>query len=72
MGIVELREAKAAQVATRDTQAYASAVAKRIGGRTTDPIDIKDPAKLKGMQQECIGGDQCAASAFNIDQELGL
>ncbi|MCL8301406.1 structural protein P5, partial [Pseudomonas mosselii] len=26
-----------------------SAVAKRLGVRTTDPIDIKDPATLKGM-----------------------
>lgn len=32
-----------------DTQAYASAVAKRIGVRTTDPIDIRNPATLKGM-----------------------
>ena len=32
-----------------DTQAYAGAVAKRIGVRTTDPINIKDPATLKGM-----------------------
>jgi len=32
-----------------DTQAYASAVAKRLGVRTTDPINIKDPATLRGM-----------------------
>ncbi|WP_176509456.1 MULTISPECIES: structural protein P5 [Pseudomonas] len=32
-----------------DTQAYASAVAKRIGVRTTDPIDIRNPATLRGM-----------------------
>ena len=32
-----------------DTQAYASAVAKRIGVRATDPINITDPATLKGM-----------------------
>ncbi len=32
-----------------DTQAYAAAVAKRIGVRTTDPIDIRNPATLKGM-----------------------
>ena len=32
-----------------DTQAYAGAVAKRIGLRTTDPINIKDPATLRGM-----------------------
>ncbi|MBI6917124.1 structural protein P5, partial [Pseudomonas juntendi] len=32
-----------------DTQAYASAVAKRLGVRTTDPINIKDAATLRGM-----------------------
>ncbi len=32
-----------------DTQAYASAVAKRLGVSTTDPINIKDPATLRGM-----------------------
>ena len=32
-----------------DTQAYASVVAKRLGLRTTDPINIKDPATLRGM-----------------------
>mgnify|MGYP006150708539 CR=1 FL=1 len=32
-----------------DTQAYAAAVAKRLGVRATDPIDIKDPATLRGM-----------------------
>jgi hypothetical protein len=32
-----------------DTQAYAAAVAKRLGLRATDPIDIKDPATLRGM-----------------------
>lgn len=32
-----------------DTQAYASAVAKRLGVRPTDPINIKDPATLRGM-----------------------
>ncbi|QDY39956.1 structural protein P5 [Pseudomonas putida] len=32
-----------------DTQAYASAVAKRLGVRTNDPINIKDPATLRGM-----------------------
>ena len=32
-----------------DTQAYASAVAKRIGVSTTDPIDIRNPATLKWM-----------------------
>ena len=32
-----------------DTQAYASAVAKRLGVHTTDPISIKDPAMLRGM-----------------------
>lgn len=32
-----------------DTQAYAAAVAKRLGVRTTDPINIKDPATLREM-----------------------
>jgi hypothetical protein len=32
-----------------DTQAYAAAVAKRLGVRTTDPINIKDPSTLRGM-----------------------
>lgn len=32
-----------------DTQAYASAVAKRLGVKPTDPINIKDPATLRGM-----------------------
>lgn len=32
-----------------DTQAYAAAVAKRIGVRPTDPINIKDPATLRAM-----------------------
>lgn len=32
-----------------DTRAYASAVAKRLGVRTTDPINIKDPKTLRGM-----------------------
>ncbi len=30
-----------------DTQAYAGAVAKRLDVRTTDPINIKDPATLR-------------------------
>ncbi|WP_434771285.1 structural protein P5 [Pseudomonas entomophila] len=32
-----------------DTQAYARAVATRIGVHTTAPIDIKNPATLRGM-----------------------
>ncbi|SUD80247.1 structural protein P5 [Pseudomonas putida] len=32
-----------------DTQAYASAVAKRLGVKPTDPINIKDSATLRGM-----------------------
>lgn len=32
-----------------DTQSYASAVATRLGVRTTDPINIKDPGTLRGM-----------------------
>lgn len=32
-----------------DTQAYAGAVAKRLGVRATDQINIKDAATLRGM-----------------------
>ncbi|MDF2793568.1 MAG: structural protein [Pseudomonas orientalis] len=32
-----------------NTQAYAAAVAKRLGVKPTDPISIKDPAALRGM-----------------------
>ena len=32
-----------------DTQAYAGVVAKRLGVRATDPINIKDQATLRGM-----------------------
>ncbi|MFP3862778.1 structural protein P5 [Pseudomonas sp. B21-047] len=32
-----------------DTQAYAAAVAKLLGVRATDPIDIKDPTTLREM-----------------------
>lgn len=32
-----------------DTQAYASAVAKRLGVRATESINIKDPATLRGL-----------------------
>ena len=32
-----------------DTQAYAAAVAKRLGVKPTDPISIKDPATLRAM-----------------------
>ena len=32
-----------------DTKAYAAAVAKRIGVRPTDPINIKDRATLRGL-----------------------
>lgn len=32
-----------------DTHAYAAAVAKRLGVKPTDPINIKDPATLRGM-----------------------
>lgn len=32
-----------------NTQAYAAAVAKRLGVKPTDPINIKDPATLRGM-----------------------
>jgi hypothetical protein len=44
-----------------DTQAYAAAVAKRLGVKPTDPINIKDPATLRGMVLSIIihenGGD---------------
>ncbi len=32
-----------------DTQAYAAAVAKRLGVKPAAPINIKDPATLRGM-----------------------
>lgn len=44
-----------------DTQAYASAVGKRLGVRINDPINIKDQATLRGMVVSIIihenGGD---------------
>ena len=37
-----------------DTKAYALAVAKRLGVRTTDPINIKDPTTLRVFVQSII------------------
>ncbi|WP_332773250.1 structural protein P5 [Pseudomonas sp. ESBL1] len=37
-----------------DTKAYALAVAKRLGVRTTDPINIKDPATLRVFVESII------------------
>ncbi|SDE14792.1 hypothetical protein SAMN05216185_11759 [Pseudomonas guariconensis] len=37
-----------------DTDAYALAVAKRLGVRTTDPINIKDPATLRVFVESII------------------
>ncbi|CAI8968543.1 structural protein P5 [Pseudomonas soli] len=37
-----------------DTQAYAAAAAKRLGVRTTDPIDIKDPATIRVFVESII------------------
>ncbi|MGV2835356.1 structural protein P5 [Pseudomonas shirazensis] len=52
-----------------DTQAYAMAVAKRIGVRTTDPINIKDPAVLRGMVVSIIihenGGNAYATAVID-------
>ncbi|MBS6039761.1 structural protein P5 [Pseudomonas sp.] len=53
-----------------DTQAYASAVAKRVGVKPTDPINIKDPATLRGMVLSIIiheNGDNPYPSAI-IDE----
>lgn len=52
-----------------NTQAYALAVAKRIGVRTTDPINIKDPAVLRGMVVSIIihenGGNPYAPAVID-------
>lgn len=52
-----------------DTQAYALAVAKRLGVRTTDPINIKDPATLRGMVVSIIihenGGNPYKAAVID-------
>jgi hypothetical protein len=52
-----------------DTQAYAMAVAKGIGVRTTDPINIKDPAVLRGMVVSIIihenGGNPYAPAVID-------
>lgn len=37
-----------------DTKSYALAVAKRLGVRTTDPINIKDPATLRVFVESII------------------
>lgn len=37
-----------------DTKAYALAVAKRLGVRTTDPINIKDPTTLRVFVESII------------------
>lgn len=37
-----------------DTKAYALAVAKRLGVRTTDPINIKDPSTLRVFVESII------------------
>lgn len=37
-----------------DTKAYALAVAKRLGVRTTDPINIKDPSTLRVLVESII------------------
>ncbi|WP_447742145.1 structural protein P5 [Pseudomonas laurentiana] len=52
-----------------DTQTYALAVAKRLGVRITDPINIKDPATLCGMVLSIIihenGGNPYAAAVID-------
>lgn len=52
-----------------DTQAYAGSVAKRLGVRTTDPINIKDPATLRGMVVSIIihenGGNPYSPAIIN-------
>lgn len=52
-----------------DTQAYAAAVAKRLRVRPTDPINIKDPATLRGMVLSIIihenGGNPYKAAVID-------
>ncbi|MEX5341419.1 structural protein P5 [Pseudomonas sp. I2] len=52
-----------------DTQAYASAVAKRLGVRTTAPINIKDPATLRVFVESIIihenGGNPYKATVID-------
>lgn len=59
-----------------DTQAYASAVAKRLGVRTTDPINIKDPVTLRGMVVSIIihenGGNPYSAAILDEGVQRAL
>ncbi|CAI3803607.1 structural protein [Pseudomonas putida LF54] len=52
-----------------NTQAYAATVARRLGVRTIDPINIKDPATLRGMVVSIIihenGGNPYAAAIID-------
>lgn len=52
-----------------DTQAYALAVAKRLGVRTTAPINIKDPATLRVFVESIIihenGGNPYKATVID-------
>ena len=52
-----------------DTQAYAAAVARRLGVKPTDPINIKDPATLRGMVLSIIihenGGNPYKAAVID-------
>ncbi len=52
-----------------NTQAYAAAVAKRLNVRPTDPINIKDPATLRGMALSIIihenGGNPYKAAVID-------
>ncbi|MBA1200439.1 structural protein P5 [Pseudomonas capeferrum] len=52
-----------------NTQAYAHAVARRVGVQPTDPINIKDPATLRGMVLGIIihenGGNPYSATVID-------
>ncbi|MEG9625248.1 structural protein P5 [Pseudomonas guariconensis] len=52
-----------------DTKAYALAVAKRLGVRTTDPINIKDPTTLRVFVESIIihenGGNPYKAAVID-------
>lgn len=58
-----------APASENNTQAYAAAVAKRLGVKPTDPINIKDPATLRGMVLSIIihenGGNPYKAAVID-------
>ncbi|HKS12935.1 MAG TPA: structural protein P5 [Pseudomonas sp.] len=58
-----------APASENNTQAYAAAVAKRLGVKPTDSINIKDPATLRGMVLSIIihenGGSPYTAAVID-------